>query len=409
MQPTQNNYMQDRSYITGGSAHDEERRTSKYLLWFIVLTLIGALVWAATFHLDEITRGVGKIIPSSREQVVQSLDSGVLSEMFVREGDSVEKDQILLRIDDSRSGPVFREAHEKWLALAAQAARLRAEAYGTDLVFPEEVRALPAVVNREEQAYRARKKALDEQLTAMKQSLGSLGREISMTAPLVSQGVMSEVELLRLRRQYSDLQAQMAERRNRYYTDANNELVRVESELAQSKENSLAREDAFKRAVIRSPMKGIVKNVQVTTLGAVIQAGQNILEIVPAHDEMLVEAYVKPTEVAFLEINQPVMVKLTAYDFNKYGGLEGILEHLSPDTMRDESKPRRPGSSPVDLEEGYYRIIVKITDTNKERHGRKLNALPGMTAIVEIKTGQKTVLEYLFRPLQSVTQAMRER
>lgn len=409
MQPTQNNYLQDRTYIPTGASQDEERRASKYLLWFIVLTLIGALVWAATFHLDEITRGVGKIIPSSREQVVQSLDSGVLSEMFVREGDSVEKDQILLRIDDSRSGPVFREAHEKWLALAAQAARLRAEAYGTDLVFPEEVRALPAVVNREEQAYRARKKALDEQLTAMKQSLGSLGREISMTAPLVSQGVMSEVELLRLRRQYSDLQAQMAERRNRYYTDANNELVRVESELAQSKESSLAREDAFKRAVIRSPMKGIVKNVQVTTLGAVIQAGQNILEIVPAHDEMLVEAYVKPTEVAFLEINQPVMVKLTAYDFNKYGGLEGILEHLSPDTMRDESKPRRPGSSPVDLEEGYYRIIVKITDSNKERHGKKLNALPGMTAIVEIKTGQKTVLEYLFRPLQSVTQAMRER
>lgn len=409
MKPTQNNYIQARNFHPIKMTEDDEQRTSKYVLWFIVLTLICALIWAATFHLDEITRGIGKVIPSSREQVVQSLDSGVLSEMLVREGDVVEKNQVLLLIDDSRSGPVYREAYEKWLALAAQAARLRAEAYGTDLEFPQEVLSLPAVVNREQQAYRARKKALDEQIVAMNQSLGALGREISMTAPLVSKGVMSEVEILRLRRQYSDLQAQVAERRNRYYTDANNELVKVESDLAQSRENSLAREDAFKRTVIRSPMKGVVKNVQTTTLGAVIQAGQNILEIVPVHDEMLIEAYVRPTEIAFLEINQPVMVKLSAYDFNKYGGFEGTLEHLSPDTMRDESKPRRPGSSPVELDEGFYRILVKITDTNTERHGRKLAVFPGMTATVEIKTGQKTVLEYLFRPLQFVTQALRER
>ncbi len=408
MKPTQNNYLQHTSHANSGQS-DDERHASRHLLWITALVLIAALVWAATFHLDEITRGIGKVIPASREQVVQSLDAGILAELLVKEGDSVEKDQILLRIDDARSGPVYREAFEKWLGLAAQAARLRAEAYGTELRFPVEVMALPDVVNREERAFRTRKQALDEQLNAMKQSLGSLGREISLTAPLVSQGVMSEVELLRLRRQYSDMQAQMAERRNRYFTEATNDLVRVESDLAQSKENTLAREDAFKRSVIRSPMKGIVKNVQITTLGAVIQAGQNILEIVPIQDEMLVEAYIKPTEVAFLHAEQPAMIKLTAYDYNKYGGLDGVLEHLSPDTMRDESKPRKPGSPPIDLDEGYYRIIVRITDLNRERNGRKIAALPGMTAIVEIKTGQKTVLEYLFRPLQSVTQALRER
>ena len=409
MKPTQNNYLNDKSYVHPGLSDEDEHHASRHLLWITALVLIAAIVWAATFHLDEITRGIGKVIPSSREQVVQSLDSGILAELLVREGDPVEKDQILLRIDDARSGPVFREAYEKWLGLAAQAARLRAEAYGTELKFPVEVLALPDVVNREERAFRARKQALDEQLNAMKQSLGSLGREISLTAPLVSQGVMSEVELLRLRRQYTDMQAQMAERRNRYFTEANNDLVRVESDLAQSKENTLAREDAFKRSVIRSPMKGVVKNVQVTTIGAVIQAGQNIMEIVPLQDEMLVEAYIKPTEVAFLHAEQPAMVKLTAYDYNKYGGLDGVLEHLSPDTMRDESKPRKPGSPPIDLDEGYYRIIVRITDVNPERNGKQLKALPGMTAIIEIKTGQKTVLEYLFRPLQNVTQALRER
>ena len=320
-----------------------------------------------------------------------------------------KKIRFCCEIDDARSGPVYREVREKWLALSAQAARLRAEAYGIPLQFPTRVAHYQDIVKREENAYRVRKFAMEEQLQSMQMSLTQLEREMAMTTPLVSQGVMSEVELLRLRRQHADLLANMAERRNRYLTEASNELVRVESELSQARESALAREDAFKRTVLRAPMDGIVKNVQVTTLGAVIQTGQSILEIVPVQDNMLVEAYVKPAEVAFLKINQPAVVKLTAYDFNKYGGLDGVLEHLSPDTMRDESKPRKPGSHPVELDEGYYRILVRITDDRRERHGKLMELTPGMTASVEIKTGTKTVLEYLFRPLQAVTQALRER
>lgn len=390
-------------------SHDEERRASRHLVWLTAILVAVALTWAGNFSLDEITRGNGKVIPSSREQVVQSLDAGVLSELLVREGDAVKKDQVLLKIDDARSGPVYREVREKWLALSAQAARLRAEAYGIPLQFPVRVNQFQEIVKREENAYLVRKQAMEEQLSSMKLSLNALEREMAMTTPLVSQGVMSEVELLRLRRQHADMLANMAERRNRYLTEAGNELVRVESELSQARESALAREDAFKRTVLRAPMDGIVKNVQVTTLGAVIQTGQSILEIVPVQDNMLVEAYVKPAEVAFLRLNQPAVVKLTAYDFNKYGGLEGVLEHLSPDTMRDESKPRKPGSHPVELDEGYYRILVRITDDHRERHGKLMALTPGMTATVEIKTGTKTVLEYLFRPLQAVTQALRER
>ncbi len=394
---------------TGLSIEDDERRTSRNLVRIMGMVLVAALLWAATFNLDEITRGTGKVIPSSREQVIQSLDSGVLAELMVREGDAVVKDQVLLRIDDARAGPVFREAREKWIALSAQAARLRAEAYGTGLQFPVHVQQAPAVMRREIQAYQARKRALDEQMAAMEQSLAQLSKELSLTTPLVEQGVMSEVELLRLKRQYADMQSHMAERRNRYLTDASNEWVRVESELSQTRENTLAREDAFKKTVIRAPMDGIVKNVQQTTLGAVIQSGQSILEIVPVKDDMLVEAYVKPSEVAFLKVNQPAVVKLSAYDFNKYGGLDAVLDHISPDTLRDENKPRKPGSAPVDLEEGYYRILVRIIDQRLDRHGMHMSATPGMTATVEIKTGQKTVLEYLLRPLQSMTQALRER
>ena len=391
------------------TVEDDERDASRLLVWVTAATLTIALLWAGFSSLDEITRGQGKIIPSSREQVIQSLDSGVLREMLVREGDMVEKDQVLLQMDDARSGAGYREANEKYLALLAIASRLRAEANNTDLAFPEELKDEPQLKAQETQAYKARKHALRESLQAVDASLAAITREIELTAPLVKGGVMSEVELLRLKRQQAELMGQRAERKNRYLTDANNELTRVSSDLSQTKENASAREDAYLHTTIKSPMKGVVKNVQVTTLGGVIQAGQPILEIVPTEDEMLVEAYVKPSEVAFLKVGQKAVVKLTSYDFNKYGGLDGELEHLSPDTMKDERQQRKPGGTPADMEEGYYRILVRIKDANQVRKGVKMEPTPGMTASVEIRTGQKTVLEYLFRPLQNVSQALRER
>ena len=390
------------------TVEDDERRTSTLLVWATGITLLAALLWAGFFELDEITRAQGKVIPSSREQVIQSLDAGVLSELLVREGSTVEKDQVLLRIDDTRSGAVYREAQEKYSALLAMASRLRAEStHSSAPVYPPELKAESILVAQENQAFRARRRALDESLKALDVSIAAVTRELALTEPLVQQGVMSEVELLRLRRQQSDLMGQRAERLNRYLTDANNELVRVNSELSQTKENASAREDAFNRTTLRSPMKGVVKNVQVTTVGGVIQAGQPILEIVPTEDEMLVEAYVKPADVAFLKVGQPAVVKLTAYDFNKYGGLDGVVEHLSPDTLRDE-RQRRPGM-PIELEEGLYRILVRIQNAREMRHGLALEPTPGMTAMVDIRTGQKTVLEYLFRPLQNVSMALRER
>jgi membrane fusion protein, adhesin transport system len=403
------------------SLEDEEYRTSRMLLWLVAASLVLGIAWASFFELEEITRGQGRVIPASREQVVQSLDSGILQEMLVREGDAVKAGQVLLRMDDSRAGPIFREAREKTIALSATAARLRAEAHGAALEFPKEVHESPEIVARERQAFQARRQALNEQIRAIEESISSnaaaaraVQQELKMTEPLVRQGVMSEVEVLRLRRQLADmdrqradLRGQIVERRNRYLTDASNELSRVESELAQTRENAAGREDTLLRTVIRAPMDGIVKNVQVTTIGGVIQAGQNILEIVPTQDEMLVEAFVRPTEVAFLYVGQPATVKLTAYDFNRFGGFEGVLEHLSPDTLRDE-RNRRQGTV-EGMEEGFYRIMVRITEQNLERNGMRMEALPGMTAIVEIRTGNKTVMEYLFRPLQNVNQALRER
>jgi adhesin transport system membrane fusion protein len=391
------------------TAEDDERKASRFLIWGTAITLASGLIWAGSMSLDEITRGQGRVIPSSREQVIQSLDSGVLREMRVHEGDMVEKGQILLQMDDARSGATYREANEKYLALLALSTRLQAEAYNMPLKFPPELEAEPLLKRRETQAYTARKQALNDALLAMDSAIGAISRELELTGPLVKDGVVSEVELLRLKRQHSDLLGQRAERRNRYITDANNELTRVASDLSQTKENTFAREDAFVRAVIKSPMKGVVKNVQITTIGGVIQAGQPVMEIVPTEDEMLVEAYVRPQDIAFLKVGQKAVVKLTSFDFNKYGALDGEIEHLSPGTLKDDRQQRKPGANPADMEEGFYRILVRIKEGNLVRKGMRLDPKPGMMATVEIRTGQKTVLEYLIRPLQNVRQALSER
>ncbi len=389
------------------TVEDDERQASQILIRVIGIALLLSLLWASFFQLDEITVGQGKVIPTSREQIIQSLDSGVLSELLVREGSTVEKGDVLLRIDSARSGAVYREAREKYLGLLALSSRLKAEAYNIPLTFPEELKTEKDLIRQETQAYQARKRALQESMRALDISISATMRELALTQPMVEKGVMSEVELLRLRRQQSELLGQRAERQNRYITDANNELVRVNSELSQTKENASAREDAYLRTTLTSPMKGVVKNIQITTVGGVIQAGQPILEIVPTDDEMLVEAYVKPADVAFLKAGQAAVVKLTAYDFNKYGGLDGVIEFISPDTLRNE-KDRRPGV-PAELQEGLYRILVRIKNAGQVRHGQALTPTPGMTASVEIRTGEKTVLEYIFRPLQSVSTALRER
>ena len=388
----------------------DERRALRYLVWTTTVAVLTVLIWASLFKLDDITRGQGKVIPASREQVVQSLDAGVLSELLVKEGQQVEKNQILLRTEDARSGSIYKEAYEKMMTLSAQAARLRAEAYSLAAIeFPDELKNMTQWQERELKAYQARKTALNDQISAQTQSLQAITREIGLTAPLVKKGLVSEVELLRLKRQEADIKSQLADRRNRYLTDANNELIKVESDLAQTREVVRGKEDSFKKTVIRAPMRGVVKKIHISTIGAVIQAGQNILEIIPDDEPMFVEAFVKPSEVAFLHEGLPVVIKLTAYDFNRYGGLNGTLVQISPDTLFDESKQRKPGLNPVDLEEGYYKLLISLPDSEIKRNGMVLNPKAGMTATVEIRTGQKTVLEYLFRPLQSVTQALTER
>lgn len=377
----------------------------------LLAAVVGAfLAWASQAELEEVTRGSGRVIPSSREQVIQSLEPGVLTELRVREGERVERDQLLLRIDDTRASALYRELQGKIIALSAQAARLRAEAYGGALQFPAEVSASPALVRRETEAYSARRRALDEGVSALERGIALLDREIEIVDPLVTRGLVSEVEALRLKRQRNDLSLQLTDRSNRYRAEAAADLTKVEAELAQTRETATARGDAARRTEIRSPVVGTVKSIRVNTIGGVVQSGQEIMVIVPAEDTLVIESFVKPSDVAFLRPGQAAVVKLSAYDYAIYGGLDGTVEFISPDTLRDERRSSAVGAEGDDAG-AYYRVLVR-TRANalpNPSGGEPLPILPGMSATVEMLGARKTVLQYLLKPVSRASEGLRER
>jgi len=355
-------------------------------------------------RVEEITQGEAKVISRSREQVIQSLEGGILAEMSVREGDVVESGQVLLKIDPTRANASYREALTKVVGLKATLARLRAEAYGQALVFDEQVLQFPEEVESETRAFNARRRALEESVSALDRSYALAMREINLAEPLAAKGLLSDVELLRMRRQANDIRSQVVERRNRYRADANSELVKLEMELSQTSESLVGRADVVERTTVTAPVRGTVKNVRVNTIGGVIQPGEHILEIVPLEEQLLVEGKIRPKDVAFLRPGLPATVKITAYDYAIYGGLTGTVEHISPDTLKDDEKASagRPDTT-------YYRVVVLTNKSALHAGDKDLPIIPGMVATVEIRTGEKTVLDYLLKPVLKAREAFRER
>ena len=379
---------------------NDRQRGSLLLLLLILALLLAAGTWAYFSRLEEITRGDARIISSSREQVIQSLEGGILQEMLVREGDVVASGQPLLRIDETKARSSYQEGYSKAVGLKAAAARLRAEARGTKLLFPADVLADQEIVKNETDTFNARRQALDQAVATAASSRALIAREISITEPMVNKGLVAETELLRLKRQFNDLQAQSQERVNKYRVDAANELSKVESELAQTQEILTARQDQVQRTVVTAPVRGTVKNIRMNTRGGVVPPGGDIMEIVPLEEKLLVEAKIRPHDVAFLRPGLPATVKITAYDYAIYGGLDGNVELISPDTLREEKKAE---------EESYYRVLVRTTNSTLTAGEQQLPIIPGMTASVEIRTGEKTVMDYILKPVLKVREALRER
>ncbi|MCA8171826.1 HlyD family type I secretion periplasmic adaptor subunit [Burkholderia gladioli] len=376
---------------------------SKLMLYVVAALLVAFLIWARFARVEEITQGEATVISRSREQVIQSLEGGILEEMNVREGDIVKKGQMLLKIDPTRAQTSYREAYSKAVGLKATLARLRAEAFSQPLVFPPAVRGETEVVQMETKAYNSRRHALDESIAALERSYVLQQKEIALAEPLAAKGLMSDVELLRMKRTANELQSQMVERRNRYQADANSELTKLELELAQTNESLVGRRDVLSRTTVVAPVYGTVKNVRVNTIGGVIQPGEHILEIVPLEDQLLVEGKIKPSDVAFLRPGQPAMVKITAYDFGIYGGLKGKVSYISPDTLKDDAK------AAAGKDATFYRVQVLTDRAYLEAGGKQLPIMPGMIARVEIRTGEKTILDFLLKPIFKAQEAFRER
>lgn len=380
-----------------------ERSVYGHLVLLILIGfLVAAFFWARAAEIDEVVRGSGKVIPISKEQVIQSLEGGILSALHVTEGDIVEKGQVLLNIDDTISNAVLKEEEQKSFALNAAVIRLRAELEGKKPSFDKAlIRSAPEVVEQEKALYTSRRRQLDSKLASLKRSLTLARSELSMTEPLVKQGLVSEIEFLRLRREENQLKSEVDERRNQYYSEVTAELTAKQNELLALKEIIVARKDTVNRSTIYSPMRGTIKNIQITTLGGVIQPGIAIMEIVPADESLLVEAKIRPSDIAFLSPGQPVTVKVTAYDFSIYGGLKGELVHISPDTFQDKQQP----------ENVYYAVQIKTNNSRLiGKNGENLTIIPGMVTEVDIKTGKKSVLDYVLKPLLKAQQrALRER
>ncbi len=416
-------------------------RGGRVLIWTTLLLFVVAIGWASVSEVEEVTRGMGKVIPSSQIQVVQNLEGGILAETYVRVGDIVQKGQLLMRLDEKRFSAPYQEYRNRYLALLAKAARLRAETQGTEIAIPEEVRnEKMEFADREMELFASRKNEfkaaigiLEEQVKQRRQDLVELKekvseltrtyrllkREMDLTEPLIKDGAVSEVEFLRLEREASTKQGEInatrlaiprvqsqleealkeiEEERLQFANKAKEELTEVLVQLDTMSASSVALADRLDRTSVRSPVYGTVKQVLVNTIGGVVQPGMNLIEIVPLEDTLLVEAKVKPADIAFLRPDQKAVVKFTAYDFTVFGGLNAELEHISADSITDEQ-----GNS-------YYLVKVRTEKNYLDGKDGPMPIIPGMVATVDILTGKKTILSYLLKPvLRAKQMALRER
>lgn len=422
-------FVQDADYFM---IHQEPLR-ARVLVKTILIAMALFVMWTAVALIDEITKGEGKVIPSSQIQILQSLDGGIVAEINVKEGQIVDAGQILLRVDPTRFESSVRENRSQYLALTTKAARLRALAEGMPFVPPPEVVVEdPKTVQDEQRLFETARSNVEAQISIARQQLVQrqqelsearvrreqasqaydlTARELAVTKPLINSGAVSEVELLRLERdaarfrgerdvasaQILRSQAAMSEGSRKIEEVELNARSEVRRDLAETMaklnaftEGGVALADKVKHASVRSPVKGTVKRLMVNTVGGVVQPGRDLVEVVPLDDALILEAKVAPKDIAFLRPGQPAMVKFTAYDFSTYGGLDAKLEHIGADSITDER--------------GNTFFLVRVR-TSRSSLGANLPIIPGMVAEVDIITGKKSILSYLLKPVLRAKQA----
>jgi len=370
------------------------------VIWGCALMLACFVAWAAWFEIVEVSTGTGKVVPSSREQVIQSMEGGILEQLNVTEGALVERGQILAQLDPVKNQSNVGESAAKYRAALASVNRLQAEVSEKPLAFDTSLHEFPELIRAETELYQTRRKGLAETLDGIQSSLKLVRSELAITENLAKIGASSRVEVLRLTRQRSELELKATEARSDYMVRAREDLAKANAEAQMLEAVIRGRTDSLSRLTLRSPVRGIVKDIEVSTIGGVIAPNGQVMQIVPLDEQLLIETRISPRDIAFIHPGQAAKVKITAYDYSIYGSLDGEVVTISPDTIQDEAKP----------EIFYYRVFIRTSsDELRNKAGKRFAIVPGMIATVDIRTGEKTVLDYLIKPLNRAREALRER
>ena len=380
----------------------ESPRRSRIVMYVVVLSMAALVGWAAVGKIDQVTRAQGQIIAAARTQVVQSPDGGVLTKLHVKEGDLVTAGQLLATLQKERAEAAVSDSSAKVAALRITLARLQAEIFEKPLQFSPDLQSYTDYIRNQTALYKKRQSAFRDDIAALKSILELADDELNISRKLEASGDVSRAELLRLQRASADIRAQLTAKRNKYFQDALAEMTKTQEELSTQTEQLRDRTQMLEHTELVAPVDGVVNNIKVNTLGGVLRQGDTVMELLPTGDKLIAEAKISPADIASVSTGQDASVKLDAYDYAVFGAMHGKVIYISPDVLTDETR-----QGPF----MYYRVRIAITGTEfKGNKAQEILLRPGLTASVEIKALERTVLSYLTKPLtKTFSQSFGER
>ena len=377
-------------------------KQSRHITWLIAVTVTVFVVWSAFAPLDEIVRGIGKVVPIMKNQVIQNLEGGIVTELLITEGDTVESGQLVVKMDETRFQSAYQELQDQNWALTLRLARLQAEEdFASDFVPDEKLLQLaPEHAASESQLFQARRKEMRAAVRILQDAIDLQMKEVNTLRPMVERSAVPKIELIRAEQAAVDKRSRLSATETEFETARSQEYSEVLVKLRQIDEQILGRKDQLLRTNVRSPIRGIVNKILATTIGGVVQPGEPLLEVLSLEDNLRVEGRIDPRDIGFVYVGMPATIKLMAFDFSMYGMLEGRVIHVGADTVTDEqqSEPRP-----------YYEVFIELETTTLKGSSGQVEIRPGMQAEIELYSGQKTVLQYILKPLFRTTKALTER
>ena len=368
----------------------------------LILLIIPFFIWAKDAYLEQISHATGNVIASAKTQSIQTAIDGVITEVLVQEGENVKVGQELVLLNKQQNLAAYEAANGKVAALKAALSRLKSEVYGIPLSFPEELKDYPEFTTTQTELYHRRKKALNDDILTLNEALNLTQSELNLNLPLLKLGDIGATEIIKLKRQITDIKGQISNKNNKYFQDAQTELTKTEEDLSLRLQELEDKKVTLEHSVIYAPMNAIVKNILITTKGAKVKPGDVILELVPSSDKLIIEGKFQPKDLSFIKIGQKAAIKLDAYDYSIYGIFHGVVRYISPDALTEKTQKG---------EEFYFKVQIELNSNELiTKNNMKIEIVPGMTAQIDIVTGEKTVLEYIAKPItKTLSESFHER